>query len=115
MLRRYPDDTAIFTVRDATDTDVNTNGLRQVTSKIPDSKVSTHEVDLTYLAAVHKFATALFEKIAGGTYSPLKAIICNAFYWNLVPDRDIKVDGSDDTMQINFVSHALGITAHQQV
>ena len=110
VLRRYADVTATFTVRDTADTDVNMSDLRRVTSKFPDSKVPINEVDLADSAAVHKFATALSDKVAGGTYSPLKAIICNSSYWNLVFDRQIAVNDFDKNMQVSFVSHALLIS-----
>jgi NAD(P)-dependent dehydrogenase (short-subunit alcohol dehydrogenase family) len=106
LLNAYPEFTAILTVRSAVDTDVNTNTLRAAISKFPDAKVYIHEVDLADLAAVHRFTTTVADAIAAKKYPPLKAIICNAFYWNLIADRELTVDGIDKTMQVGFVSHA---------
>ncbi|KAF2647658.1 putative short-chain dehydrogenase [Lophiostoma macrostomum CBS 122681] len=107
LVKAYPEYTAILTVRSTADNDVNTNALRSIISKFPDSKVSIHEVDLADLAAVHRFTTTLADDIANGKCPPIKAIICNAFYWNLVSDPELTVDGLDKTMQVSFVSHAL--------
>jgi NAD(P)-dependent dehydrogenase (short-subunit alcohol dehydrogenase family) len=106
LFRAYPELTAILTVRSAADTDVNTNTLRAAISNFPNASVYVHEVDLADLAAVHKFTTTVADNIAAKKYPPLKAIICNAFYWNLIADRELTVDGIDKTMQVGFVAHA---------
>jgi NAD(P)-dependent dehydrogenase (short-subunit alcohol dehydrogenase family) len=106
LLNAYPELTAILTVRNATDTDVNTNTLRTAISNVPNAKFHLHEVDLADLSSVHRFATTVADKIASTKYPPLKAIICNAFYWNLIADRELTIDGIDKTMQVGFVSHA---------
>jgi NAD(P)-dependent dehydrogenase (short-subunit alcohol dehydrogenase family) len=106
LLKAYPELTAILTVRNAADTDVNMNNLRTAVSNFLNVRYYLHEVDLADLSAVHRFATAVADNIAAGKYPPLKAIICNAFYWNLVANRELTVDGIDKTMQVGFVSHA---------
>lgn len=105
LLKTYPDLTAILTVRSIADKDVNTNNLRRVIAKYPDAKVSLHELDLADLTAVKTFTTTLKTDIDAGKYPPLKAIICNAFYWNLIADPEITTDGFDKTFQVNFIAN----------
>ncbi|KAI0886389.1 putative short-chain dehydrogenase [Annulohypoxylon maeteangense] len=106
LLEDYPQSTAILTVRNATDSDVNTNSLRSIVSQYSNARVSIVEVDLSDLSAVHKFADNLSASIAAGEYPPLEAIICNAFYWNLIADPQLSIDGYEITMQVGHISHS---------
>lgn len=105
LLKAHPDFTFIFTVRDAAETDPNTQNLRQVIARYPDSKVSIHQVDQSSLTVVHEFASKISAAIAAGEYPRLQSIICNASYWNLVGDSELTVDGYDKTLQVNHISH----------
>lgn len=105
LLKTYPDLTVILTVRSTADTDVNTNNLRRVIAKYPNAKVDLHELDLADLTAVKKLTTTLKTDIYAGKYPPLKAIICNAFYWNLLVGPEFTPDGFDKTFQVNFISN----------
>ncbi|KAI5862349.1 putative short-chain dehydrogenase [Durotheca rogersii] len=105
ILKKYPQHTAVFTVRSAADTDVNTNSLRAILARYPETKASIHELDLGDLTAVHNFATTISDGVAGGQYPPIKSIICNAYYWNLVSDPELTVDGFDKSIQIGHLSH----------
>ncbi|RYP81148.1 hypothetical protein DL770_005973 [Monosporascus sp. CRB-9-2] len=105
LLKNYPQFTAIFTVRDTSSSDPNTNTLLEVISRYPDSRASVQELDNANLAAVHEFADTISAAIAAGQYPPLKSIICNAFYWNLVTDPELTVDGYDKTIQIGHIAH----------
>jgi len=105
LLKAYPEFTTIFTVRNATESDANTQSLRQLIARYPDAKASIHQVDFTNLSAVHEFATRISSAITAGEYPPLKSIICNAAYWNLVQGPELTVDGYDKTMQVGHISH----------
>lgn len=104
IFTKYPQHTAILTVRDASDDDVNTKRLREIISQHPNVKASIHQLDLFSLAAVHDFSDTIIQSIMGGKYPPLISIICNAFYWNLVGDPELTADGYDKTMQVNYIS-----------
>ncbi|KAF1961324.1 putative short-chain dehydrogenase [Byssothecium circinans] len=106
LLKTYPEFHALFTVRNSADTDVNTNTLRDIISRYPNAKASIHQVDLADLTSVQKFASTLSAGITAGQYFPLKAIICNAYYWNLVANPELTVDGHEKTLQIGFIAHA---------
>lgn len=93
LLETCPEYHAVFTVRDASEADLNTQNLRRVTSKYPQTKVSVHQVDHIDLSAVHQFARAISASVAATSLPPLKSIICNAIYWNLVGDPEMAVDG----------------------
>ena len=82
LLTRYPDYDAVLTVRNTSDTDVNTKKLRDTISKYPDAKASIRQLDLSDLSAVHGFASTIAAEIAGGTLPPFASIVCNAYYWN---------------------------------
>lgn len=106
LLHQYPDHTVIFTVRDAANTDTNTNKLRDAISKHPKAKASILPLDLASLKATHEFADTILSGIKSGTYPPLTAIVCNAYYWNLVGDPEVTEDGYDKTFQVSYLSHA---------
>ncbi|KAI1099436.1 NAD(P)-binding protein [Jackrogersella minutella] len=105
LLKNYPDYTAILTVRDASAADPNTQRLRETISRYPGAKASVQKLDLTSLAAVHNFALTLSEEIKAKQIPPLKSIICNACYWNLVGDPELTGDGYDKTFQVNHIAH----------
>ncbi|KAK7952545.1 NAD(P)-binding protein [Apiospora aurea] len=106
LLQEHPDITAIFTVRDPSDFDVNTAHLRQILARHPSVKTSVHALDLGNLAAVQSFAEDIAKGIANAQYPPLRAIVCNAFYWNLVEGPEFTDDGYEKTFQVNHVAHA---------
>lgn len=105
LLKTRPAFTLILTVRDASESDVNTQHLRETIAKYPNAKTSIHQLDLSDLKAVHEFANRISSAIAAGEYPRLKSIICNAHYWNLVGDSELTVDGYDKTLQVNHISH----------
>ncbi|KAI0468870.1 putative short-chain dehydrogenase [Xylaria cf. heliscus] len=105
LLKVYHQYNAIFTVRNASDEDPNTQKLRQVISRYPDSHASIHQLDLASLSEVHDFASKLSSAFTTGQFPPLKAIICNAFYWDLVHDSELTMDNYDKTIQIGHISH----------
>lgn len=106
LLTKYPDLTALLTVRNASDADTNTARLRATIARFPNAKTSIHELDLAALTAVHKFADDVAAGLAEGRYPPLKSIICNAFHWNLVAEGQLTADGFEKTFQINHIAHA---------
>ncbi|KAK4214751.1 hypothetical protein QBC37DRAFT_341339 [Rhypophila decipiens] len=106
LLKSYADHTAVFAVRDASDSDVNTKKLRDIIAQFPSAKASIHELDLASLASVNVFADSFAAGVSSGAYPPLSAIICNAYYWNLVAGPELTADGYDKTFQVNHVSHA---------
>jgi NAD(P)-dependent dehydrogenase (short-subunit alcohol dehydrogenase family) len=105
LLKTYPELTAILTVRSTAGKDVNTSNLRRVIAKYPNAKVLLHELDLGDLTAVNRFTTTLKTDIKTGKYPPLKTIICNAFYWNLIAAPELTIDGFDKTFQVNVLAN----------
>ncbi|KAH9906074.1 putative short-chain dehydrogenase [Xylariomycetidae sp. FL2044] len=106
LLESYPDLTLVLAVRNSTESDVNTAKLREVLARFPDAKVSIFELDLADLANVRRFADQISSSVASGRLPPLKSIVCNAFYWNLVADPELTVDGYDRTLQVAHIGHA---------
>ncbi|KAI1215125.1 putative short-chain dehydrogenase [Annulohypoxylon truncatum] len=105
LLKKYPQYTAILTVRDASETDVNTKRLRDIIARYPKAKVSIHQLDLSSLSATHKFADSIISGVADNRYPPISAFIGNAYYWNLIGDPEITADGYDKTFQVNHIAH----------
>ncbi|KAH9992266.1 NAD(P)-binding protein [Xylariaceae sp. FL0662B] len=106
LLSKYPDFTAVLTVRNASEADTNTQRLRNTISNYPNAKASIHELDLANLTAVHEFATSLATSIGNRTYPPLAAIICNAYFWDHVGDPILTADGFEKTFQVNHIAYA---------
>lgn len=106
LLKTYPSHTAIFTVRDASDSDVHTQSLRAIIARFPQAKAHIHHLDLASLHDTHEFCDLIIVGIASGRYPPIAAVICNAYYWNLVGDPELTVDGYNKTLQVNHISHA---------
>lgn len=106
LLQTYPDHTVIFTVRDTSDSDVNTERLRSTIAKHPNAKASVLALDLASLSATHAFADAINAGIVSGKYPRIAAIVCNAYYWNLIGDPELTEDGFDKTFQVSYISHA---------
>lgn len=105
LLTKYPDYTAVLTVRNTSDTDVNTKKLRDTISQYPNAKTSLRQLDLSDLSAVHAFASTIASEIADGKLPPLASIVCNAYYWNLVGNAEITRDGYEKTFQVNRLAH----------
>lgn len=106
LLSAYPSYTAILTVRDASDSDSNTQRLRKAIARFPKANATVYAVDLSSLAAVHKFADQIISEISSNKYPPLAAVIANAYYWNLVGDPEITSDGFDKTFEVAHISHS---------
>ncbi|KAK2598899.1 hypothetical protein QQS21_005641 [Conoideocrella luteorostrata] len=108
LLEQYPGHTVVFTVRDASNTDVNTNKLRDVIAEHQSAgtNASILPLDLASLSATHKFAATIAAGVQSGLYPQLVAIVCNAYYWNLVSDPELTEDGFDKTFQVSHISHA---------
>ncbi|EFY94945.1 hypothetical protein MHUMG1_07666 [Metarhizium humberi] len=106
LLQSYPDYTIVFTVRDASDVDINTKRLRDTIAKHPNAKASILPLDLASLEATHEFADEIIAGIQSGKYPRLAAIVCNAYYWNLVGDPELTGNGYDKTFQVSHISHA---------
>ncbi|KAK6956709.1 hypothetical protein Daesc_001988 [Daldinia eschscholtzii] len=104
LLKKYPDYTALLTVRDSSDADPNTNKLRGVISRYSEAKAFIYKLDLTSLSHTHQFASKLSQDIQTKQIPPLKSILCNACYWDLVSDSELTEDGYDKTFQINHIS-----------
>ncbi|KAK0615334.1 putative short-chain dehydrogenase [Bombardia bombarda] len=106
LLQAYPDFTAVFTVRDTSDSDVNTKKLREIIARFPKAKASIHKLDLASLESTQAFADTFAAGVASGQYPPIAAIVANAYYWDLVKGPELTGDGFDKTIQINHISHA---------
>ena len=106
LLTNYPSYTAVLTVRNLMDSDINTKKLRATIAKFPDAKTSLYQLDLANLSAVSEFANNIAEKIQQGNLPPLASLICNAYHWNLVGEVELTEDGYEKTFQVNHVAHA---------
>lgn len=106
LLAKFPDYTAVLTVRDTTDNDINTKKLRATIAKVPNARASIHQLDLAKLSAVNEFADGIAEKIQNGSLPPLASLICNAYYWNLVGEAETTVDGYEKSIQVSHLAHA---------
>ncbi|CAH0051633.1 unnamed protein product [Clonostachys solani] len=105
LLKTYPQYHAILTVRSASDDDSNTRALRAVVSKYSSAKATIHQLDLSSLTDVKEFTDKINTDIQTGAIPPLKAIICNAYYWNLVSEAVLTSDGYEMTIQVSYISH----------
>ncbi|KAM7219648.1 hypothetical protein V8F06_005029 [Rhypophila decipiens] len=107
LLAKYPDITAILTVRNTSSTqDANTKRLEETISRHPGAKASIHALDLASLQSVTDFAKTISTSIKSGQLPPLISIICNAYHWNLVSNPEVTSDGYEKTFQVNHLSHA---------
>lgn len=109
ILKHHPSVTLILPVRNNTPADANTQALHTLLSQYPDTeeKSSVHKLDLTSLSNVQSFADEVIKGIAAGMYPPLKAIICNAFYRDLMGHVKLsEEDGYETTFEVNHVAQA---------
>jgi NAD(P)-dependent dehydrogenase (short-subunit alcohol dehydrogenase family) len=100
LLRHYPDTMLILTVRNITDSDPNTLKLRRTIAEFPNAKTCIKLLDLALLRSVHEFTQQIASAITASTYPSLSAIICNAYYWNLVGDLEFTDDGFEKSFQV---------------
>ena len=63
------------------------------------------EVDLASSSAVQDFASSIAADVASGKLAPIAAIICNAYYWNLVQGVQVTNDGYEKTFQVSHIAH----------
>ncbi|KAK8063018.1 4-hydroxybenzoate polyprenyltransferase- mitochondrial [Apiospora hydei] len=106
LLSKHPDLTLLLTVRDASSHDANTAKLKETIARFPGARASIHALDLASLSAVHAFADHVAAGVEQGTYPPLRALVANAFHWNLVAAGQATADGYEKTFQINHVAQA---------
>ena len=104
-LSKYPDYTLLLTVRNASDSDVNTANLRSTIARFPDAKAPIRQLDHTKLSDVQTFASSVAADISAGRIPPLAAIACNAYYWNMVDDIQFTNDGYEKTIQVSHLAH----------
>ena len=105
LLTHYPSYTALLTVRNASDDDINTKRLRSTISEYTNAKTSIRELDLSSLSAVHQYANTIAAEIADGKLPPLSGLVCNAYYWNLAGEAEYTEDGFEKTFQVNHLAH----------
>lgn len=105
LLTKYPEHTALLTVRNATDADPNTGKLRDLIARFPNTKATIYQVDLSRLSDVHGFATVVAEQVESNKLPRIIGIVCNAFYWNLVGGPDMTVDGFEKSFAVSHVAH----------
>ncbi|KAL8730887.1 MAG: hypothetical protein Q9166_003814 [cf. Caloplaca sp. 2 TL-2023] len=106
LLSTKPDCTLICTVRNASDTDANTEKLRTTLSHFTTPTTSIRELDLSSLPSVQEFAKTIAAEISNGKLPALSAIICNAYYWNLNKPVEFTSDGYEKTFQVSHLAHA---------
>ncbi|KAI3325296.1 NAD(P)-binding protein [Xylariaceae sp. AK1471] len=106
LLTKAPDNTLVLTVRNTSDSDLNTKMLRETVNRFPNSQVSIRQLDLAILKAVHDFTDAIAAEVAERKLPRLVGIVCNAYHWNMVNDPELTEDGLEKTIQINHISHS---------
>ncbi|KAI1260427.1 NAD(P)-binding protein [Xylariaceae sp. FL1019] len=106
LLSKTPDTTLILTVRNALDSDPNTKALRETIKRYEGAKTSIRALDLAILKDVHDFADTVATEVTEGKLPPLRGLVANAYYWNMITDPQLTVDGLETTIQVNHVSHA---------
>jgi NAD(P)-dependent dehydrogenase (short-subunit alcohol dehydrogenase family) len=107
LLKHHLNKHLVLTVRDTSDSDVNTKLLKEVISEYPDARFCIRALDLSDLAAVHAFAKTLADEVSRGKVPRLESIICNAFYWNLASEKEMTSDGYEKTFQVNHIAHSV--------
>ncbi|RYO54777.1 hypothetical protein AA0116_g9217 [Alternaria tenuissima] len=107
LLQHHLDKHLILTVRDTSDSDANTNLLREALAEYPKASFSIRPLDLSSLAVVHEFAKTLVDEVSAGKVPKLESIISNAFYWNLVSAIEMTNDGYEKTSQVNHIAHSV--------
>ncbi|KAI0490215.1 hypothetical protein F4859DRAFT_1173 [Xylaria cf. heliscus] len=106
LLSKAPDNTLVLTVRNTSDSDLNTKILRDVVSRFPDSRVSVWKLDLSSSEAVNAFADIIAAEVLQEKLPPLVAIVCNAFHWNMIADPELTEAGLEKTIHVNHISHS---------
>ena len=106
LLAKYPDYTAVLTVRNIMDSDINTKNLRATIAKHPKANATIYQLDLANLSAVNEFADNIAKQIKNGSLPPLASLVCNAYYWNLVGGVQTTEDGYEKSFQVIHVAHA---------
>ncbi|KAI1329091.1 NAD(P)-binding protein [Xylariaceae sp. FL0255] len=106
ILSKSPKTTLILTVRNTSNSDPNTNTLRETITRFPDTTVSIRPLDLSHLQSVSDFCSKLSAEIREGKIPPIRGIVANAFHWNLVSPAEVTGDNLEKTMQVNHISHA---------
>lgn len=103
LLTNFPDHTAILTVRDDSESDPNTQNLRQLIAGHP--KISISKLDLVSLPAVKQFAVDICARVASGELPRISAVVCNAFAWSLNTGQKFTDDGYELSFQVSYLAH----------
>ncbi|KAI0536158.1 hypothetical protein GGR58DRAFT_405125 [Xylaria digitata] len=106
LLSKALDNTLVLTVRNTSDSDLNTKRLRETVDRFPNARVSIRKLDLATLQAVNEFIDAIAAEVVEDKLPPLVGVICNAFHWNMIADPELTEDELEKTMQVNHVSHS---------
>ncbi|KAI0872508.1 hypothetical protein GGS24DRAFT_434072 [Hypoxylon argillaceum] len=106
LLKIAPENTLVLTVRNTSDSDLNTKRLRDTVNRFANARVSIRKLDLARSKAVNEFANGIVAEIAQEELPPLVAIVCNAFHWNMITHQELTGDGLEKTIQVNHVSHS---------
>lgn len=106
LLQHHAEKHLVLTVRNTSDSDVNTQQLKTVIADYPAARFTIRALDLASLDAVKDFAKSVASEVASSKLPPLESIICNAFYWNLNSEKETTSDGFEKTFQVNHIAHA---------
>ncbi|KAG9189436.1 endo-1,4-beta-xylanase [Alternaria panax] len=105
LLQAYPSFNLVLTVRDGSEQDANTAGLRLVVDQHPDVQVSIRQLDLSSLENVRVFSKALLVEIEAKELPLIRTIICNAMTWNLTDGSQYSKDGYEMSFAVNHLAH----------
>lgn len=107
LLEHHPEKHLVLTVRDTSDADVNTKGLREAIAEHPNAKYTIRALDLSKLTEVQDFAKTIADEVSRGDLPRLESIIANAFYWNLASAQVTTTEGYEKTFQVNHIAHSI--------
>lgn len=105
LLSKYPDYTAVLTVRNTSNSDVNTARLRATIAQFPKSTTSIRKLDLSSLSEVKEFAATISAEVTNSTLKPIAAIICNAYTWSINDGLKFTTDEYELTFAVNHLAH----------
>ena len=104
LLRNYPTYFVVLTVRNDSESDPNTETLREIVSRFPATRISIEALDLASLPIVRSFAESITARVSTADIPAISAIVCNAMFWSLT-DTKYSKDGYELGFQVSHLSH----------
>lgn len=105
LLRKYPEYTAVLTVRSTSEADLNTSRLKETITEFPKATTSIRKLDLSSLSEVQEFASTISSEISSKILPPIAAIVCNAYIWSINDGLKLSPDGYELSFAVNHLAH----------